>query len=161
MQPSPRQLNAIKAVLFAACLWPLAQLSWLGWTDGLGANPIETITRASGEWALRFLLITLARAGDPDVARTATLYESRARLDLYAKAFLAQTLHLIDPADTARINTLQHLTNGGNNRMPQNLGVMLCPARLRSIGRRHSASTCSNASQWVIGNRLDICGANV
>lgn len=53
-----------------------------------------------------FVLYALARAGDPDVARTTTLYESRARLDLYAKAFLAQTLHLIDPADTARINTL-------------------------------------------------------
>jgi uncharacterized protein YfaS (alpha-2-macroglobulin family) len=53
-----------------------------------------------------FVLYALARAGDPDVARTTTLYESRARLDLYAKAFLAQTLHLIDPADTERINTL-------------------------------------------------------
>lgn len=60
MQPTPRQLNAIKAVLFAACLWPLAQLGWLAWTDGLGANPIEFITRSTGTWTLVGLAITLS-----------------------------------------------------------------------------------------------------
>jgi uncharacterized protein YfaS (alpha-2-macroglobulin family) len=53
-----------------------------------------------------FTLYALARSGAPDVARTATLFEHRARLDLYAKAFLAQTFHRIDPTDTGRTNTL-------------------------------------------------------
>jgi len=60
-----------------------------------------------------FTLYALARSGAPDVARSATLFESRERLDYYAKAFLALTLNLIDPADTARTDTLlSDLVNG-------------------------------------------------
>ncbi|HJV28500.1 MAG TPA: protein-methionine-sulfoxide reductase heme-binding subunit MsrQ [Aromatoleum sp.] len=58
--PTATQIAAIKAVLFALCLIPLALYIQRGLDDALGANPIETITRASGEWTLRFLLITLA-----------------------------------------------------------------------------------------------------
>jgi sulfoxide reductase heme-binding subunit YedZ len=50
----------VKILLFFACLIPLARLLWLGFDDGLGANPIEFITRSSGTWTLTFLLITLA-----------------------------------------------------------------------------------------------------
>jgi sulfoxide reductase heme-binding subunit YedZ len=49
-----------KTLLFLACLIPLARLLWLGFHDGLGANPIEFITRSTGTWTLTFLLITLA-----------------------------------------------------------------------------------------------------
>ena len=61
------------------------------------------------EWQLNrqaFMLYALARSGTPDVARTVTLYDARARLNLYAKALLAQTLHAIDPADTTRTDVL-------------------------------------------------------
>lgn len=58
--PSPSQLARIKALLFATCLVPLARLVWGGFNDGLGVNPIEFITHATGEWTMRFLLITLA-----------------------------------------------------------------------------------------------------
>ncbi len=57
--PSSAQIALIKVIVFLLCLIPAAHLA-LGWqSDALGANPIETITRASGEWTLRFLLITL------------------------------------------------------------------------------------------------------
>ncbi|WP_374264782.1 sulfite oxidase heme-binding subunit YedZ [Zoogloea sp.] len=60
MNPGKTQLSAIKAVLFVLCLLPAYGL-WRGFElDTLGANPIEAITRGSGEWTLRFLLITLA-----------------------------------------------------------------------------------------------------
>lgn len=60
-----------------------------------------------------FTLYALARSGSPDVARTTTMYEHRARLDYYAKAFLAQTLHLIDPTANSRTDTLlSDLING-------------------------------------------------
>ena len=52
-----------------------------------------------------FVLYVLARTGAPDVARTATLYESRERLDIYAHAFLAMALNSID-ADDSRVDTL-------------------------------------------------------
>ncbi len=59
MTPSNSQLATIKTVLFALCLIP-AFLLWRGFEmDSLGANPIEAITRNTGEWTLRFLLITL------------------------------------------------------------------------------------------------------
>ena len=41
-------------------LFPLGRLVWLGFDDGLGANPMEFITRSTGTWALVFLCITLA-----------------------------------------------------------------------------------------------------
>ncbi|HUN07465.1 MAG TPA: Ig-like domain-containing protein [Aggregatilineales bacterium] len=53
-----------------------------------------------------FVLYALARAGAPDVARTATLFESRDRLTLDAKAFLAMTFALATPADGSRSDVL-------------------------------------------------------
>ena len=50
---------ALKALVFTACLIPLARLIVLGYLDRLGANPIEFITRSTGTWVLIFLLITL------------------------------------------------------------------------------------------------------
>lgn len=60
MKLSPRQIAVLKAVVFLLCLVPLAALGWGLWQDTLGANPIETLIRSLGRWALKFLLITLA-----------------------------------------------------------------------------------------------------
>jgi sulfoxide reductase heme-binding subunit YedZ len=49
-----------KAMVFLLCLAPLALLVWRGAQHELGANPIEFITHATGDWTLRFLLLTLA-----------------------------------------------------------------------------------------------------
>jgi sulfoxide reductase heme-binding subunit YedZ len=49
----------IKPLLFMTCLLPAGLLGWQAYTDALGANPIEAITRGTGDWTLRFLLITL------------------------------------------------------------------------------------------------------
>jgi len=53
-------LPVLRVSAFLACLIPLARLLWLGFHDGLGANPIEFITRSTGTWTLTFLLATLA-----------------------------------------------------------------------------------------------------
>ena len=58
--PGARQFRIIKAALFLLALLPLARLVWLGFQDRLGANPIEFITRSTGDWTLYFLCITLA-----------------------------------------------------------------------------------------------------
>ena len=52
--------SVVKPLIFLAALLPLARLVWLGFTDDLGANPIEFITRSTGTWALVFLCVTLA-----------------------------------------------------------------------------------------------------
>jgi len=50
----------IKSLVFIACLLPLVFGIQAGFTDQLGANPIEEITHRTGDWTLRLLLITLA-----------------------------------------------------------------------------------------------------
>jgi sulfoxide reductase heme-binding subunit YedZ len=50
----------IKPAIFVVSLVPLALLIQKGLNNDLGANPIETINRYTGDWVLRFLLITLA-----------------------------------------------------------------------------------------------------
>ena len=54
-----RWMLAAKGLVFLAALIPFLKLAWLGWNDGLGANPIEKITRTTGYWTLTFLMITL------------------------------------------------------------------------------------------------------
>ena len=49
-----------KQVLFVLCLIPLSSLVWRAFYGDLGANPVETITHNTGDWTLRFLLITLS-----------------------------------------------------------------------------------------------------
>lgn len=60
--PGPRTVSALKAVLFLAALVPAGHLTAgaLLHPEWLGANPAEFITRSTGDWALRFLLLTLA-----------------------------------------------------------------------------------------------------
>jgi sulfoxide reductase heme-binding subunit YedZ len=48
------------AAVVALCCAPLTALALGAWRGSLGANPVETITHVTGEWALRFLLASLA-----------------------------------------------------------------------------------------------------
>ncbi|WP_409482608.1 sulfite oxidase heme-binding subunit YedZ [Noviherbaspirillum sp. ST 5-3] len=58
--PTPRQVTAVKTAIFLAALLPFARLVLFAFTDRLGANPIEFITRNTGDWTLYFLCLTLA-----------------------------------------------------------------------------------------------------
>ncbi len=93
MPPRPIRLHVIKAALFALCLLPLAQLGWLGWTDRLGANPIELITRHLGTWTLNFLLVTLAVTPLRHLSGWHWLIRLRRMLGLYA--FFYALLHFL------------------------------------------------------------------
>jgi sulfoxide reductase heme-binding subunit YedZ len=52
--------QAAKPLVIAFALGPAAWLAYAALGDGLGANPIETVTHVTGRWGLRFLLVTLA-----------------------------------------------------------------------------------------------------
>lgn len=54
--------SALKVLVFCAALVPLARIATgaVWYPDWLGANPAEYITRSTGDWTLRFLLLTLA-----------------------------------------------------------------------------------------------------
>lgn len=49
-----------KPLVFIISLLPLVWLCGLAWQNQLGVNPVETITHHTGDWSLRFLLLTLA-----------------------------------------------------------------------------------------------------
>jgi sulfoxide reductase heme-binding subunit YedZ len=52
-------IKAAKVFVFLLCLVPFVLLLWGALTYSLGANPIEAIEHTTGDWTLRFLLITL------------------------------------------------------------------------------------------------------
>jgi sulfoxide reductase heme-binding subunit YedZ len=82
-----------KPVVFLACLIPLALLGWKAYSHVLGANPIEVITHATGDWILRFLLITLAIT--PIRKLTGQLWLIRYRRMFGLFAFFYGTLHFL------------------------------------------------------------------
>jgi sulfoxide reductase heme-binding subunit YedZ len=82
-----------KPVVLLACLIPLALLGWKAYNHALGANPIEVITHATGDWTLRFLLITLAVT--PIRKLTGQLWLIRYRRMFGLFAFFYGTLHFL------------------------------------------------------------------
>lgn len=58
-----------------------------------------------------FELWVLARSGSPNPSRTSNLYEQAARLHLYAKALLAQTLMMSAPQDPRAANLISELAS--------------------------------------------------
>lgn len=90
MRISPR---AAKTVVFVAALLPLARLLLLGFTDRLGANPVEFVTRSTGTWTLVMLLVTLGVTPLRVLSGFSVLATLRRMLGLFA--FFYATLHLM------------------------------------------------------------------
>jgi sulfoxide reductase heme-binding subunit YedZ len=82
-----------KVVIFLASLGPLARLGWKAYRGALGANPIEFITHATGDWTLIFLLSTLAITPLRQLIRQPWLIRYRRMLGLFA--FFYATLHFL------------------------------------------------------------------
>ncbi len=82
---------ALKFVLFLACLIPLVQLGINAYTQNLGANPIETITRFTGSWALFILLASLSVTPLRRISGFNELIRLRRMLGLFA--FFYAALH--------------------------------------------------------------------
>jgi sulfoxide reductase heme-binding subunit YedZ len=82
-----------KVAVFLAALWPVFSLTWRGLHDDLGANPIEYITHATGDWTIRFLCLTLAITPTRKLLGQPWLIKFRRMLGLFA--FFYGTLHLM------------------------------------------------------------------
>jgi sulfoxide reductase heme-binding subunit YedZ len=74
----------VKPLLFAACLSPALLLVWRAWGERLGPNPVEALSHASGDWALRLLLPTLAVTPLRRASGWAILSRLRRMLGLFA-----------------------------------------------------------------------------
>jgi uncharacterized protein YfaS (alpha-2-macroglobulin family) len=71
-------------------------------------NQIQTMANLAQQYQLNrqaFLLYVLARAGAPDVSHSVQIFDQRQAMSYYARAFLAQTLSLIDTGDP-RVQTI-------------------------------------------------------
>jgi sulfoxide reductase heme-binding subunit YedZ len=77
-----------KVVVFVACLVPIALLVWRGFHDDLTADPIAFITHRTGDWTLRFLVITLAITPLRKILRLPQLIRFRRMLGLFAFFYL-------------------------------------------------------------------------
>ena len=81
----------IKVGIFIACLIPLGVLGWDGYTQNLGANPIEKITHTTGDWTLSLLLVTLSVTPLRKLLGVPALIKFRRMLGLFA--FFYACLH--------------------------------------------------------------------
>ena len=106
---SRRQILGGKFLVWLLCLAPLARLLILGLNDGLGANPIEFITRSTGTWTLAGLLTTLSVTPLKKLTGLGWLLRFRRLLGLFA--FFYACLHFttyiwldqfFDPASIGR-----------------------------------------------------------
>ncbi len=87
------QKRALKPLVFLLCLLPLVILVWQLLTDRLGANPIDEVADATGEWTLRFLLVTLMATPIKHLFGWGWVVRVRRMLGLFA--FFYATLHLV------------------------------------------------------------------
>lgn len=87
--PSPKQFRILKATLFVLALLPFVRLAVCALTDQLGANPIEFITRSTGDWTLYFLCITLAVTPLRRFTKWNWLIKLRRMLGLFAFFYVA------------------------------------------------------------------------
>lgn len=88
-----QQIIYIKVAVWFLALLPLARLIWLGFTDNLGANPVEFIEHSTGTWALVFLLITLSMT--PIRLLTGQVWQIQLRRILGLFMFFYACLHII------------------------------------------------------------------
>ncbi|MDR3451786.1 MAG: sulfoxide reductase heme-binding subunit YedZ [Rhodoferax sp.] len=95
MAALPRLLlhPAAKPLLFAVALLPFARLTYGAFTDGLGANPAEYLIRATGDWTLRFLCLTLAITPLRVITGLPALARFRRMLGLFVYFYVV--LHLL------------------------------------------------------------------
>jgi len=87
------RLSFVKAAIFILCLLPLVHYVYGALTNQLGANPVEAMTRGTGDWALYLLWITLAVTPLKKITGWSQLIRYRRMLGLFM--FFYASMHLL------------------------------------------------------------------
>ena len=77
-----------KPLVFLACLSPLGFLGWRAYQGQLTANPVEYVQHFTGDWTLRFLLITLSVTPLRKLLQLPDLIRFRRMLGLFAFTYV-------------------------------------------------------------------------
>lgn len=93
MKFSNRSIRWSKVVVFAASLGPVFILAWRAAHQHLGANPVEELTHVTGDWTLRFIVITLLISPLRRLAGLSDLIRFRRMVGLFG--FFYASLHLL------------------------------------------------------------------
>jgi len=83
----------LKPTVFVLCLIPFAFLAWQVFSGKAGANPIEFIEQKTGEWSLRFLLLSLAMTPLAELIKSPQPVRLRRMIGLYT--FFYVCLHVL------------------------------------------------------------------
>ncbi len=92
-QVSRSQTRWLKAAVFIVSLIPFAYLVFIVITGNAGANPIEYIEKNTGEWSLRFLLLSLAMTPFAEITKSLHPIKLRRMVGLFA--FFYVFLHVL------------------------------------------------------------------
>jgi sulfoxide reductase heme-binding subunit YedZ len=87
--PTAKQFKLIKAAVFLLALLPFIRLVVFAIADKLGANPVEFITRNTGDWTLYFLCMTLAVTPLRKIVQWNWLIKLRRMLGLFTFFYVA------------------------------------------------------------------------
>jgi len=90
---SNRQLQLLKIVVFVLAALPFLRLVFAVYREDLGANPLEFITRNTGDWTLYFLCMTLSLTPLRKILQWHWLIRLRRMLGLYS--FFYASLHFL------------------------------------------------------------------
>ncbi len=88
-----KQIVFAKLAVWIFAFIPLIRIFWLGFTNNLGANPIEFIEHSTGTWALVFLLLSLAMT--PIRLLTKQVWQVQLRRLLGLWMFFYASLHVL------------------------------------------------------------------
>jgi methionine sulfoxide reductase heme-binding subunit len=82
-----------KTVVFLLCLAPFGYMFWRAYRGDLTANPVEFVQHFTGDWTLRFLLVTLAVTPLRKILNLPDLIRFRRMFGLFA--FFYVCLHFL------------------------------------------------------------------
>jgi sulfoxide reductase heme-binding subunit YedZ len=85
--------RVLKPLVFVAALAPVAYMVWAALNGELTADPLKEITHETGDWTIRFIVLTLAVTPARRLFGVNWLIKFRRMLGLYA--FFYGTLHFL------------------------------------------------------------------